>query len=369
MIYWDHNAGTPLLPEVQALLRERLFLYGNASSVHQQGRRARARLEDARARVAASLGCEAKEVSFVASGSEANALALFGAYRARAREGRREIVTSSVEHPSIGSVLEQLRCEGALVHAVRPGVDGRVDPDALAAHLGESTAVCTLMAANNETGVLQPAEQLARLCRKRGIPFHTDAVQLPGRVPVKFHGLDADLLSLAGHKFGAPPGTAVLVARGEVSLRPLVPGHQEGGRKGGTVDVTGAEALALALELAQSRDVRTLQELRDAFEREVLRCVPTARVNGGGAPRLANTSNLRFEGADAEALLIALDLEGICVSTGAACASGSLKPSHVLLEMGLSREEARQSLRFSLGAETTKEDVKRVVSVLARAVG
>jgi cysteine desulfurase len=224
-----------------------------------------------------------------------------------------------------------------------------------------------LMWANNETGVVQPAVELSRACRQRGILFHTDAVQAVGKLPTHLREVDADLLALSAHKFGGPAGAGVLVVRKGVELQALTPGHQEAGLRGGTQNVPSAEALALALELAheeQPAHAARIQALRDTFEWEVRSRIPDVTVNGEGAPRVPNTSNLCFHGADGEALLIALDLEGICVSSGAACASGTLTPSHVLLAMGLTPAQAHGALRFSLGPAVTEEEVARVVETL-----
>jgi cysteine desulfurase len=370
VIYWDHNAATPLRPEVAAALARSLAAgqpAANPSSTHRQGRAARARLDAARARVARALGCEPKEVCFTASGSEAAALALKGAFLARAEPSRRRIVTSSIEHPALLSALAQLQALGAQLVRVAPEPDGRVDAGRLQEVLGEDTALCSLMWANNETGVLQPARELAQVCRQRGIPFHSDAVQAAGKVPLSFREVDADLLSLSAHKVGGPPGVGALVVRGGLPLQPLIPGHQEGGRRGGTPNLPFIEAFALALELALSEQpshAARLAQLRDRFEAQVLAQLPGVRVNGAHAARVPNTSNLLFEGADGEALLIALDLDGISASAGAACASGSLSASHVLRAQGLSERQARASLRFSLGPEASDTDVAQVVRAL-----
>ncbi|AKF81193.1 cysteine desulfurase [Myxococcus fulvus 124B02] len=373
MIYWDHNAAAPVRAEVASLLARAFSQggHGNASSVHAAGREARARLDAARARVARVLGCEPKEICFTASGSEADALALVGAFHARPVAERRRVVTSSVEHPALLGAVARLEREGAQVVRVAPGADGRVREEDLLAALTRDTALCSLMWANNETGVVQPAAEISRACRKQGVLFHTDAVQAAGKVPLSLREVDADLLSLSAHKFGGPSGVGVLVVRKGVDVQALTPGHQEGGRRGGTQNIPHAEALALALELAaseQSQVASRVGALRDAFEQAVLAEVPGVAVNGAGAPRVPNTSNLRFDGVEGEALLIALDLEGICVSMGAACASGTLTPSHVLRAMGLTAAEARGSLRFSLGSETREDDVRQVVDALRRHV-
>ncbi|NVJ20178.1 cysteine desulfurase [Myxococcus sp. AM011] len=369
MIYWDYNAAAPVRSEVLTELARALVHggHGNASSVHAAGREARARLDAARARVARVLGCEPKEVTFTASGSEADALALVGAWHARPSPERRRVVTSTIEHPALLGAAAQLEREGAQVVRVAPGPEGRVRVEDVLAALTPDTALCSLMWANNETGVVQPVAEVARACRKQGVLFHTDAVQAAGKVPLSLREVDADLLSLSAHKFGGPAGVGVLVVRKGVDVRALTPGHQEGGRRGGTQNIPYAEALALALELA-TREQPALEArvgaLRDDFERAVLEAVTGVTVNGAGVPRVPNTSNLRFDGAEGEALLIALDLDGICVSMGAACASGTLTPSHVLRAMGLSAAQARGSLRFSLGPDTREDDVRRVVDAL-----
>lgn len=373
MIYWDYNAAAPVRPEVATGLAHALVHggHGNASSVHAAGREARARLDAARARVARVLGCEPKEVCFTASGSEADALALVGAWHARPSPERRRLVTSAVEHPALLGAVAQLEREGAQVVRVAPGPDGRVREEDLLAALTPDTALCSLMWANNETGVVQPVAEVARACRKQGVLFHTDAVQAAGKLPLSLREVDADLLSLSAHKFGGPSGVGVLVVRKGVDVRALTPGHQEGGRRGGTQNIPYAEALALALELAASEQATLaarLGALRDDFERAVLESVAGVTVNGAGVTRVPNTSNLRFDGVEGEALLIALDLDGICVSMGAACASGTLTPSHVLRAMGLSAVQARGSLRFSLGPDTREDDVRRVVDALRRHV-
>jgi cysteine desulfurase len=368
LIYWDHNAAAPVRPRVATLLARAYSEggWGNASSVHRSGREARGRLDAARARVARVLGCEPKEVCFTGSGSEADALALKGTWLGRKEQRRRRVVTSTLEHPAVLAALKQLEALGAEVVRVRPGRDGRVPLEALLEALTPETLLCSLMWANNETGVVQPAAEVSRACRQRGILFHTDAVQAVGKLPTNLREVDADLLALSAHKFGGPAGAGVLVVRKGMEVQALTPGHQEAGLRGGTQNVPYAEALALALELAheeQPAHAARVEALRDTFEREVRTLVPDVTVNGEGA-RVPNTSNLCFHGADGESLLIALDLEGICVSSGAACASGTLTPSHVLLAMGLTPAQAHGSLRFSLGPETTEADVARVVEAL-----
>jgi len=372
MVYLDHNASTTLHPEVAAALGAAFStsVPCNPSSVHGTGRAARARFDAARARVARLLGCEPREVVFTGSGTEADALAVKGSWLARAEPRRTRVVTSSIEHPAVLFAARQLKALGAEVTEVPPGADGLVSAEAFAQALGPDVALCSLMWANNETGVLQPVAQVARACRAAGILFHTDAVQAVGKVEVSLRQLDADLLSLSAHKFGGPSGAGVLVVRRGVKLEALSPGHQEAGRRGGTPSVAFAEALALALELAQQRLAETAARtsaLRNRLEHAVLERTSGARVNGTG-PRIPNTTNLRFEGIDAETLLIALDLDGICVSTGAACASGTLQASHVLTAMGLSAQQARSSVRVSFGPSSTADEVDVAVDALVRHV-
>jgi cysteine desulfurase len=372
MIYWDYNATTPLRPELAAALAKSLAdaqaMPGNASSVHRSGRYWRDRLDGARARVARALGCLPREVCFTASGSEANALALRGGFLARADKARRRVVVSQIEHPAALASLQQLASLGAEVVRVPAEPDGQVSPQRMIAALGEDAALCSLMWANNETGVLQPVAEVARACRQRGIVFHTDAVQAAGKVAVSVREVDAHLLSISAHKFYGPAGIGALVVRRGVNVEPLTPGHQESGRRGGTPNVPYAEALADALERAIAsldEEGRRLAALRDEFERQLLSSFPSVRIHGASAPRVPNTSSVEFIGADGEALLIALDLAGICVSSGAACASGSLSPSHVLLAMGLTPAQAHSSLRFSLGADSSSAQVPRVLEALS----
>jgi cysteine desulfurase len=296
---------------------------------------------------------------FTASGSEGAALAVTGAFRTQS--ARKKLVTTPIEHPCVLGAVAQLEKEGAEVVRTR---------DPLSA-IDDRTALCTVMTVNNETGTLHPIAELARACATKGVLFHTDAVQAVGKVPCTLRDLPADLLSISAHKFGGPPGAGALIARKKLNLQPLVPGHHEDGRRGGTQAVVLAEALALALERSVSALPEAgprLGELRDFFEDEVRRRIDGVHVNGGDGPRAPGISNLRFEAADGEALLIALDLEGIAVSSGAACASGSLRPSHVLTALGLSPTQAQSSLRFSMGRETTKAQLEQVIDALVRHV-
>lgn len=359
MIYLDYNATTPLWPEVaEHLARAYGAFTGNPSSVHGAGRASRARLTSARETVARLVGCEPKEVCFTASGSEGAALAITGAFR---MQKRRKIVTTPVEHPCVLGAVAQLEKEGAEVVRTRDPL-GAID---------ERTGLVSVMFVNNETGALHDVAALSRAAAAKGALFHTDAVQAVGRVPFTLRDVPADLLSISAHKFGGPPGAGVLVAKKSLPLQALVPGHHEDGRRGGTQAVVLAEALALAMEqsiAALPQVAPRLEVLRDEFEHAVCSRISGVVVNGDDGPRAPGISNLRFEGADGEALLIALDLEGIQVSSGAACASGSLRPSHVLTALGLTSTQAQSSLRFSMGRGTTKAELDQVVEALARHV-
>jgi cysteine desulfurase len=371
LIYWDHNAGAPLLEEIARHLSTAFAeAAGNPSSVHQAGRTARRHLDGARERVAKVLGCTPREVVFTGSGSESAAIAVLGAFRARKDRSKNRVVTTAIEHPCVLGAVKQLESEGAEVIRVAPAADGAVPAQALIDALNARTALCSVQWVNNETGVIQPAGELARVCAKQKIVFHSDAVQAFGRLPASLREVPADLLSLSAHKLGGPAGVGVLYGRRGVDVAGLTPGHQENGRRGGTQAVAMAEAMAIALEHAVSSQEASsahVTPLRDQFERAVLESIPGTRVNGTAA-RVGATSNLQFEGVDGEALLISLDLEGICVSTGAACASGSLTPSHVLTAMGRSAAETSGSLRFSIGERTTSAEADQVIEALKRLV-
>lgn len=373
-IRFDHNATTSMRPSVRELLEAALRepMEGNPSSVHADGRVMRRRLEGARERVARVLGALPREVAFTASGTEGNALALMGAYLG-AGEGRRRVVLSAIEHPSLLRAAETLARLGAEVVQVLPDSNGRVDAEAFLARVDATTAVASLMWANNETGVLQPVDRVARACRERGVSFHTDAVQVAGRLPVRLHEVDAALLTLSGHKFGGPLGSGMLVVRRGTPFHSPLGGHQEDGLRGGTQATWLAEGLALALEEAGQEALegalpQTLSALRDDFEARIREAFPDVVVLGADVARLPHVSMLEFPGIDGEALLIGLDLAGISASSGAACASGTLAPSHVLLAMGHSPARAQSCLRFSLGPDADAAAVNRVVEALREQV-
>jgi cysteine desulfurase len=312
-----------------------------------------------------------REVVFTGSGSEAAALALIGAYLGREHTRRTTVVTSSIEHPCVLGARQRLAELGAHVVTVPTLPSGEVDLSAMMQALSDEVAVCSLMWVNNETGVIQPIAAVSRACVERGIVFHTDAVQAVGRLALNPQELPADLITFSAHKIGGPPGVGVLINRRNVDVAALVPGHQENGRRGGTQAVALAEGLALALKVSTAAhpvETSRLETLRRQLETTVLAGLPGSFVIGAQSPRVASTTSFCFPGTDGEGLLIALDLEGICVSTGAACASGSLTPSHVLLAMGLSPGDAHATIRVSLGWNTTEADVAQACAAIVRLV-
>ncbi len=353
--YLDYNATAPLRPEVRAAFLDALDVFGNASSVHWAGREAKKHLERARTTVAARLGRKPSEVVFTSGGSEADNLAL------RAAAGGR-LITSAIEHPAVARAAEREAPGAAIVVGARP--DGTVDCAALAEALRAApTALVSVMAVNNETGVIQPLDEVRALASAHGARLHVDAVQAAGRVPLP---LDADLITLSGHKLGAPKGVGVLATRATIPLPPLVVGGaQERGLRAGTEPVAHAVAFARALELAldgQASEAARLGELQRALE-EALAALG-ARIVGTSAARVTNTTLALFAGTEAETVLHALDLEGVAVSSGSACASGSLEPSPVLTAMGLPPSEALSAVRFSTGWASTSADITRAIEVL-----
>jgi cysteine desulfurase len=369
-IYLDHNATTPLDPEVlEAMLPFLREDYGNASSLHWFGQRARAAVEDAREEVAALIGAEPSEIVFTGSGSESDNLALRGVMT-RARAPRRGLVTTGLEHHAVLRTAQALQKEGRPVEIVPATGAGRVDVAAVDDRVDDSTALVSVMLANNETGVLQPVSEIAAPVHERGALIHCDAVQAAGKVPVSVGDLGVDLLTLSAHKIYGPKGVGALYARRGTSLTPLVTGGaQERNRRAGTLDVAGIVGFGAAAALARERledDAPRVAELRDRLEQQLL-AVPGA-VRNGEEPRVPNTTSVSFAGCDAEGLLMMLDLEGIAVSTGAACDAGGVEPSHVLKAMGLSPERVESSLRLSLGRSTSRSDVDRATEVVRACV-
>lgn len=341
---------------------------GNASSVHQDGQLARQRLEQARAQVGALLGCGAKEVVFTSGGTEADNLAILGAVRASART-ERHVVTTAIEHPAVLNVCKQLEREGVAVSYVTPERDGWVDPEAVRAALQPETVLVSVMHANNETGVIQPIGEMARIAREAGVLFHSDGVQAAGKIPVSMSDLGADLYSISGHKLNAPKGVGALYVRKGVTLQPTqFGGRHESGRRAGTENVPGAMALGAAAAWAREHmdeHSRLCSQVRYRIERRVAGEIADVMVNGWTAPRLPNTVNIAFDGVEGEAMVIALDLRGFAVSSGSACSSGAVEPSHVLIAMGLPPEQAKSSLRFSVGLGNTVEQADALVDAIA----
>jgi cysteine desulfurase len=372
-IYLDHNATAPLLPEVaSAVARAMQDVVGNASSVHAYGQQAKAEVDRARQALAALIGAEASEVVLTSGGTEADNLALRGAAEALEPVGRKHLVTSAIEHEAILNTVKALERRGWSATIVPVGPTGLVHPDAIADAIRPDTALVSVMHANNEIGTIQPIEPIAALARARGVWFHTDAVQSVGKIPVAVRSLGVDMLSLAAHKFGGPKGVGALwVRRGVRLVSQATGGRQERGRRAGTENVPAIVGMGVAASIAAAKmdaeGVR-LAALRDQLESAILRTVSGTVVNGDRTRRVPNTTNIGFDAIEAESLLIALDLEGIAVSTGSACSSGTLEASHVLKAMGLPAARARNSLRFSLGPGTTPDEIAFVASVMPRLV-
>jgi cysteine desulfurase len=366
--YLDYNASAPIMPSVaDAMTRVLRDVCGNASSIHQFGQANKARLDEARDQVARLVGGEAGEIVFTGGGTEADNLAIRGAALALATTGRTHIVVSAIEHEAVLNTAKALGREGFTVSVIPAGSDGRVDPDEVRRAITSTTAIVSLMLANNETGVVQPVAMCAEAARARGAIFHTDAVQAAGKIPLRVRDLGADLLSLSAHKFGGPQGIGALWIRKGVSLRShMTGGKQERGRRAGTENVAAAVGMGVAAASIADLSLPALRVAaeRDRLESGLLAAVPDVIVNGVESARVPNTSNVSFLGAEGESLVIALDLEGIAVSTGSACSAGTLEPSHVLRGMGLAPARVQSALRFSLGAATSDAEIDHVLAVL-----
>jgi len=359
-IYFDNNATTRVADEVYEAMQPYFRdLYGNPSSMHTFGGQVGIKIREARERVAGLLGCEPGEIIFTSCGTESDNAAIHGALAAAPQ--KRKVITTRVEHPAVLTVCRDLETHGYTV--VELGVDklGRLDLDELEGQLDNDTALVTIMYANNETGVIFPVEQIAEMVTGRGITFHTDAVQVVGKVPLNLAKSPINLLSLSGHKLHAPKGVGVLYIKKGTRIAPfMLGGHQEGGRRAGTENVPGIIGLGKACELASQlmEDENTrVRALRDKLETRILKTCPDSRVNGDCRSRLPNTSNISFEYVEGEAILLLLDRHGICASSGSACTSGSLEPSHVLRAMGVPFTAAHGSIRFSLSRYNTEEEV------------
>jgi cysteine desulfurase len=373
-IYLDHAATTPLRPEVlEAMLPYLTDHWGNPSSIHTSGRRARQGLDEARESVAGILGCRPREVVFTGGGSEADNLAIKGVAWAASARGR-EIVTTAVEHKAVLNTCAVLERHGFIVHVVPVDRYGRVDPSDVAAAITEHTILVSVMYANNEVGTVQPVAEIGAICRERRVPFHVDAVQAAGFLSLDVNALQVDLLSLGAHKIYGPKGVGALFVRAGTQLLPQASGGaQERQRRAGTEDVAGIAGFARALELAQgdaaTRDAENarLAELRDALIAG-LTAVPGASLTGHPVERLPNSASFVFDGLEGGELVAALDLDGIEASTGSACTTGSVDPSHVLLAMGLDPQLAHGSLRMTVGRATTAADIARSLEATRAAV-
>ena len=366
MIYLDHNAITPVRPAARDAVHLALERFGNPSSVHRAGRDARDVLDLARDRVAHALGARPSEVVFTSGATEAAALAIRGVLGA-APPGRSRLVVTAVEHPCVLSLGRRLAEGGTPLTVVPVSRRGEVDPVTFRAALGPDVALAAAMRANNETGVLLDVPALAAAAREHAVPFLCDAVQAVGKIDVDVRTLGADLVLATSQKLGGPRGAGVLWIAPGLRLAPLLGGEQERGRRAGTENLPGIAGFGAAIEVAVARraeEAARVGALRDRLEAGLLAAVDRARVNGAGAPRLPGTSSIVFEGCDAEALLMALDLDGLCASAGSACHSGSTRPSGVLLAMGLSDAEARATIRFSLGWTSTDADVDGALALV-----
>jgi cysteine desulfurase len=371
-IYLDHNATTPLAPAVlermMATLREE---FGNPSSVHHFGQRAKAAIDEARSSVAALIGADPSEVVFTSGGTESDNFAIRGAAEALEVTGRRHLIASAIEHEAVLNTLRALARRGWTTTLLPVDQTGIVKVEQLHAAITNETAIVSIMHANNEIGTIQPIAELAAVARAHGALFHTDAVQSAGKIAVNVKALGVDLLSLSAHKFYGPKGAGAMWIRRGARLQPILTGGKhERNRRAGTENVPGIVGLGAAAELARMKmasEAERLSALRDRLESGILEHVRGTAVNGAGE-RVPNTTNISFDRVEAESLLIALDLEGVAVSTGSACSSGTLEPSHVLKAMGFPAHRTQNSIRFSLGAANTGDEIEHVIAVLPRIV-
>lgn len=363
-VYLDNNASTPVLPEVLEAMRLCFAEhFGNASSIHHHGQETRAAVERARESVAALVGGRTSEIVFTSGGTEGDNLAIFGL----ARPGD-HVITSTIEHHAVLNACKHLETDGCEVTYVPVDGRGLVDPDDVRRAVRPNTKLITIMFANNETGVVQPVAEIGRIAAEADVYFHTDAVQAAGKVPIKVDDIGCDLLTISGHKLHGPQGVGALYVRKGTQLEPMLyGGRHERSRRAGTENVPGIVGLGKGAELAMAGfergDDRKTAAARDCLERELL-AIEATGLNGEGAPRVPNTTNIYFDGIEGEALVIALDLKGLAVSTGAACSSGAIEPSHVLIAMGLRGERAKASIRFSLGKQNTAEDVNFALGLI-----
>ena len=372
-VYFDYNATTPLAEDVtDAVVRATRDVFGNASSVHHFGQQAKATMDAARSAVATLLNADLSEIVFTSGGTESDNFAIRGAAEALEPTGRRHLIASAIEHEAVLNTLKALARRGWRTTLLSVDQSGIVSPDRLRDAIGTDTAVVSVMQANNEIGTIQPIAALAAIAHEHGALMHTDAVQSAGKIPVDVRALGVDLLSMSAHKFNGPKGAGVLWIKRGTRMQPvLTGGKHERNRRAGTENVPAIAGLGVAARLAAGKlsvEAPRVAALRDRLEAGILRAVPGTAVNGAPESRVPNTTNISFERVEAESLLIALDLEGVAVSTGSACSSGTLEPSHVLRAMGLAAHRTQSSLRFSLGMFSTEEEVDRVIEVLPRLV-
>ena len=366
-IYLDNNATTMVAPEVlEEMLPYFSQYYGNPSSMHSFGGRTAKDINDAREKTASLIGAEPDEIVFTSCGTESDNTAIMSALDVN--PSRRHIVTTRVEHPAVRALCEHLAGKGYLITTIDVDGDGNLNMDQYEKSLTKDTAVVSIMWANNETGVIFPVEKAAQLAQERGILFHTDAVQAMGKIPMDIKNSAIDMLSFSGHKLHAQKGIGVLYIRRGTRFSPyLIGGHQEKGRRGGTENTPAIIGLGRACELANqqlSKENGHVRALRDRLESEIINRIPNVKVNGGRSPRLPNTSNISFEFVEGESILLLLDKYGICASSGSACTSGSLQPSHVLRAMGVPYTMAHGSIRFSLSIYNTSEEIDVVINTL-----
>jgi cysteine desulfurase len=367
-IYLDHNASTAVRPEVlEAMLPYFGEHYGNASSVHAFGQEAKGAMEEARARVAALLNASPAEIVFTSGGTESDNMGVLGAARALAAKGR-HVVVSAIEHDAVRHAADALEAEGFTVTRVASGPSGRVEPGAVSEALRPDTVLVSVMAANNETGVVQPSAEIGAVCAGRGIAYHVDAVQAAGKFPIDVQAWQAAYLTIAAHKFYGPKGVGALYVKRGSKPAPLhFGGEHERGRRAGTENVPAIVGLGMAAELARTELPTVparIAALRDRLEAGLTARVPRVVVHGAGAPRVCNTCHISFTGAEGEHLILTLDTKGIACSAGSACKSGSAHPSHVLLSMGVPAAVAQTAVRLSLGRCTTEAEVDRVLEIL-----
>jgi cysteine desulfurase len=372
-VYFDYNATTPLAPEViEAVRVASSDLFGNASSVHHFGQQAKAAIDEARSAIAALINGDPSEIVFTSGGTEADNFAIRGAAEALEPTGRRHLIAAAFEHEAVLNTLKPLARRGWKTTLLPVDSSGLVSPDRVREAVSKETAVVSVMHANNEIGTIQPIAAIAAIVHEQGAIMHTDAVKSTAKIPVDVRALGVDLLSLSAHKFNGPKGVGVLwIKRGTRMLPILTGGKHERNRRAGTENVPAIVGLGVAARLAAAKlesEATRVAALRDRLEQGILARVPGTAVNGDPRNRVPNTTNISFDRVEAESLLIALDLEGIAVSTGSACSSGTLEPSHVLRAMGLSTHRTQNSLRFSLGQFSTEEEVERVLDVLPRLV-